>query len=113
MEDLAASFQAAVVEVLCEKTRRAAVETGLERVVVAGGVACNRGLRQAMETLSRKYGLEIIFPSPALCGDNAAMLGVAGDYYLEHGVATSLDLNAVASWPLDLVSAPGSAFQKG
>lgn len=106
MEDLAASFQAAVVEVLCEKTRRAAVETGLERVVVAGGVACNRGLRQGMETLSRKYGLEIIFPSPSLCGDNAAMLGVAGDFYLEHGVATSLDLNAVASWPLDLVSAP-------
>jgi N6-L-threonylcarbamoyladenine synthase len=105
LEDLAASFQAAVVEVLCAKTRRAAVENGLERVVVAGGVACNRGLRQAMEALSRECGLEVVFPSPPLCGDNAAMLGVAGNYYLQRGVKTSLDVDAVASWPLDLVSA--------
>jgi N6-L-threonylcarbamoyladenine synthase len=106
LEDLAASFQAAVVEVLCAKTRRAAEETGLERVVVAGGVACNSGLRQGMEALSRDCGLEIVFPSPSLCGDNAAMLGVAGNFYLEQGETAPLDLNAVASWPLDLVSTP-------
>jgi N6-L-threonylcarbamoyladenine synthase len=101
LEDLAASFQAAVVEVLCRKTLRAARAEGLERVVVAGGVACNSGLRAGMGQLAAEQGLEVVFPSPGLCGDNAAMLGVAGDWYLRHGVRAPLDLNALASWPLD------------
>ncbi len=103
LENVAASFQAAAAEVLCQKTLRAARETGLQRVVVAGGVACNSGLRRQMQLLAQKEGLEVHFPSPALCGDNAAMLAVAGDHYLSSGFRAPLDLNAVASWPLDRV----------
>jgi N6-L-threonylcarbamoyladenine synthase len=101
LKDLAASFQEAVVDVLSRKTMRAAEETGLKRIVVAGGVACNSGLRTRMQTLAREKGVSVYFPSPALCGDNAAMLAVAGDRYLEEGRREPLELNALASWPLD------------
>ncbi|BCR05334.1 tRNA N6-adenosine threonylcarbamoyltransferase [Desulfuromonas versatilis] len=101
LKDLAASFQKAVVEVLCRKTWRAARETGLERVVVAGGVACNSGLRRMMSEMAAENRGQVFFPSPGLCGDNAAMLGVAGEHYLAAGYRAPLDLNAVASWSLD------------
>ncbi len=101
LQDLAASFQAAVVEVLCKKTLRAAEEQGLTRIVVAGGVACNSGLRREMTALCQAQGKDIFFPSPILCSDNAAMLAVAGEHYLSVGRCDPLDLNALASWPLD------------
>ncbi|OHB29454.1 MAG: tRNA (adenosine(37)-N6)-threonylcarbamoyltransferase complex transferase subunit TsaD [Desulfuromonadaceae bacterium GWC2_58_13] len=101
LQNLAASFQAAVVEVLCKKTLRAAEDEGLARIVVAGGVACNSGLRSAMRELCRVQDREVFFPSSLLCADNAAMLAVAGDYYLSAGLCDPLDLNALASWPLD------------
>jgi N6-L-threonylcarbamoyladenine synthase len=101
LKDLAASFQEAVVEVLTRKTLRAIEETGLERIVVAGGVACNSGLRRAMQAMAREKGVSVHFPSPALCSDNAAMLAVAGNRYLEEGRRAPLDLNALANWPLD------------
>ncbi|PNU19900.1 tRNA (adenosine(37)-N6)-threonylcarbamoyltransferase complex transferase subunit TsaD [Geothermobacter hydrogeniphilus] len=101
VRDVAAGFQAAVVEVLTAKTLRAAEEENLERIVVAGGVACNSGLRHRFAAESGARGMKVDFPSPALCGDNAAMLGVAGDYYLRNGARASLDLNAVPVWPLD------------
>jgi N6-L-threonylcarbamoyladenine synthase len=99
--DVAASFQQAVIEVLCEKTLRAARDTGLNRIVVAGGVACNKGLRHLMGERAALDGFQVFFPSPSLCADNAAMLGVAGDAYLAEGCAADQDLNAKASWPLD------------
>lgn len=101
LQDLAASFQAAVVEVLCQKTLRAAEATGLTRIVVAGGVACNRGLRGGFAALAAERPWSLHFPSPVLCCDNAAMLGVAGDFYLQAGKCSGLGLNAVANWPLD------------
>ncbi len=101
--DIAASFQAAVVDVLTRKTLRAAAAEGLKNVVVAGGVACNSGLRSRFAALSRKHGVEVFFPSPALCGDNAAMLGVPADYYLENGRHAESAVNAVSSWTLDHV----------
>ncbi len=103
LQDLAASFQAAVVEVLCKKTLRAAAEEGLDRIVVAGGVACNSGLRREMKAFCQKRGKDVFFPSPLLCADNAAMLAVAGEHYLAAGRCDPLDLNALASWPLDRV----------
>jgi N6-L-threonylcarbamoyladenine synthase len=101
--DLAASFQAAVVDVLVKKTLRAADLHGLERIVVAGGVACNSGLRTALKAAAARCGREVFFPAPALCADNAAMLGVAADAYLSAGYHAPLDVNAQASWPLDQV----------
>jgi N6-L-threonylcarbamoyladenine synthase len=102
LKNIAASFQAAVVDVLCQKTLRAAKETGLKRIVVGGGVACNSGLRIHLKALAQKEGLTVYFPTPVLCSDNAAMLAVAADAYLREGRQASLDLNALASWPLDL-----------
>lgn len=102
LRDLAASFQAAVVDVLCQKTLKAARLHGLERIVVAGGVACNSGLRSRFRALAAEAGVVVHFPSPALCGDNAAMLGVPADAYLRAGRQASLDLNALASWNLDM-----------
>lgn len=98
LADLAASFQAAVVEVLYAKTLRAAKSSNLKTVVVAGGVACNSGLRLAF---GKAGDLNVFFPSPELCADNAAMLAVAGDYYLRRGLSSTLDLNACSTWPLE------------
>jgi N6-L-threonylcarbamoyladenine synthase len=98
---IAAAFQLATVDVLTQKTLRAAEAEGLTRIVVAGGVACNSGLRRKFAELAEINGLEVHFPSPILCADNAAMLAVAGDYYLGKGYRSALDLNAVSSWPLE------------
>lgn len=105
LQDVAASFQQAVVDVLCKKTLGAARQFDLQRIVVAGGVACNRGLRRQMTAMAVAEGRQVIFPAPALCQDNAAMLGVAGNAYLEQGCCAGLDLNARANWPLDQVDA--------
>ncbi len=73
--------------------------------MVAGGVACNKGLRRQMAAMAADQGRQVVFPSPALCQDNAAMLGVAGNAYLEQGLCADLDLNARVNWPLDQVGA--------
>jgi len=101
--DIAASFQEAIIEVLTRKTLRAAAQEGLEQIVVAGGVACNSGLRSRFQELAEKQGSRIYFPSPSLCGDNAAMLGVPANYYLENGQHADNKVNAISSWPLDMV----------
>lgn len=103
LNDLCASFQAAVVDVLTRKTLRAALDHQLSRIVVCGGVACNSGLRQRFHEVAAQYHRQVFFPSMSLCADNAAMLGVAGDFYLQRGDHGGLDLNALASWPLDRV----------
>jgi N6-L-threonylcarbamoyladenine synthase len=101
---VAAGFQEAVIDVLTFKTLRALEETGLKHVVVAGGVACNKGLRNRFNLLAQNHGFDVYFPSPGLCSDNAAMLAVAGNYYLENGFTAPLDLNASAHWMLDSVT---------
>lgn len=106
LKHLAASFQEAVVDVLSRKTFKAAQEQGLTRIVVAGGVACNSGLRQRFKKFGCDKNIDVFFPSPLLCADNAAMLAVAGDEYLRRGLSSPLDLNARANWPLDTVDSP-------
>lgn len=101
LHDLCASFQAAVCDILARKTAAVVAATGITRVVVAGGVACNSGLRRKMARLAREQGLEIHIPSPLLCADNAAMLGVPGDFYLERGVTSGYGFDALPVWPLD------------
>jgi N6-L-threonylcarbamoyladenine synthase len=108
IRDLAASFQEAVVDVLCQKAFRAVEASGLRRLVVAGGVACNSGLRRRLQQLAATEGVHLHIPSPALCGDNAAMLAVPGDAYLAAGRRDPLGLNALASWPLDQVTFAGN-----
>jgi len=100
---VACAFQTAVVDVLTRKTLRAARTESLNRIVVAGGVACNTGLRRKFMELGKNSDIQAFFPPPILCADNAAMLAVAGDYYLSQGVTSELDLNAVSNWPLEQV----------
>ena len=103
LHDLCASFQAAVCDVLVGKTALALERTGIRRLVVAGGVACNSGLRREMERLAGERGVELFIPKPALCADNAAMVAVPGDFYLSRGLADNSDFDALPSWPLDTI----------
>jgi N6-L-threonylcarbamoyladenine synthase len=104
LSDLCASFQAAVCQLLVAKAAAALDHTGCRRLVVAGGVACNSGLRKAMQAYSATSGCQVFFPSPGLCADNAAMLGVPGDFYLSRGLR-ALDTDALPNWPLDQITA--------
>ncbi|MCR5584930.1 MAG: tRNA (adenosine(37)-N6)-threonylcarbamoyltransferase complex transferase subunit TsaD [Lachnospiraceae bacterium] len=93
--DVAASFQAAVVDVLVDKTMHAAKEYGFKKVALAGGVASNSALRAGMKAACEKRGLEMIYPSPIFCTDNAAMIGAAAYYEFLKGNFSGLDLNAI------------------
>ncbi len=93
--DVAASFEAAVVDVLAEKLWCAAEQSGVRRIVVAGGVAANPRLRQALEHGARERDLDLTIPSRDLCGDNAAMVGMTALQYLRRGLSSTLDLAAV------------------
>ncbi len=95
VEDLVASFQKAVVDVLVEHTVAAAREYGFRQVAMAGGVASNSALRAAMKQACEKKGIRLYYPSPVLCTDNAAMIGSAAYYELIRGNVSGLDLNAV------------------
>lgn len=101
MPHIAASFQEAIVDVLVEKTLRAAREAAMSRVVVCGGVAANSRLRERFFEDGRAAGLEVFIPPPVLCTDNAAMIAVVGDRLLQEGRRDPLHLNAVSRWPLD------------
>jgi N6-L-threonylcarbamoyladenine synthase len=101
--DLCASFQEAVCDVLAFKTKAALRQSGVRRLVVAGGVACNSALRARMTLMAADAGVELHCPTPALCGDNAAMLAVAGNYYLCNGLASPLSLDVTASWEMDRI----------
>jgi N6-L-threonylcarbamoyladenine synthase len=103
-KDLAASFQAAVCELLAKKTEAAISACNAKRLVIGGGVACNSGLRSSMQALAERLGIELHIPSPALCGDNAAMLAVAGDAFLSAGYSDNMEMDAVATWPLDSIN---------
>lgn len=105
INDLAASFQEAVCDVLTKKTAAAVAATGIKRLVVAGGVACNSGLRRSMASFAEKAGIELSIPAPKLCADNAAMIAVPGDYYLSNGITSGFDLDALPVWPLDKLAA--------
>ncbi|PSL46932.1 O-sialoglycoprotein endopeptidase [Salsuginibacillus halophilus] len=93
-EDVACSFQASVVDVLVTKTAAAAKAYDVEQVLLAGGVAANQTLREAMETKMAAEGRQLLVPPLWLCTDNAAMIGAAADVAYRSGARADLDLNA-------------------
>lgn len=98
--DIAASFQASVVEVLTEKTYKAALQYGAKQVIIAGGVAANKGLRTAITEKFSKTNMELFIPPIKLCTDNAAMIGAAASIIYEEKRVAGWDLNAKPSLPL-------------
>ncbi|WP_426983881.1 tRNA (adenosine(37)-N6)-threonylcarbamoyltransferase complex transferase subunit TsaD [Brevibacillus borstelensis] len=99
-QDLAASFQDSVTEVLVEKTIRAVKEYGARQVLLAGGVAANRGLRERLSKRCGEEGLPLVIPPLSLCTDNAAMIAAAGYISYQKGRFAQLDLNGVPGLPL-------------
>ena len=101
--DVAASFQAAVVEMLVTRTMQAAERTGVSAVSVAGGVAANGALRTAMEEECERRRLRLVIPRPEYCGDNAAMIAFAGKRRLDRGDVDDFKLDADPNLPLGAV----------
>ena len=106
--DLAWAVQAAIVDVLVAKSVAAVDETGLERLVVAGGVSANRRLRELLDAARAGRGFSLHFPEPALCTDNGAMIAFAGALRLAAGAepAPPTEFDVRARWPLDALAAP-------
>ncbi len=100
VEDVAASFQKAVVDVLVDHSVAAVNKYGLKKFAIAGGVASNSTLRAAFEKRCDEEGIEFFHPSPVYCTDNAAMIGVAGYYEFINGTRSGYDLNAVPALKL-------------
>ncbi len=98
--DIAASFQASIIEVLVSRAVQAAKEYKLDKIAIAGGVASNSGLREAMKQICQQEGIAFYYPSPIYCTDNAAMIGVAAYYEYQKGTRHGWDLNAVPNLKL-------------
>ncbi|MEN6372370.1 MAG: tRNA (adenosine(37)-N6)-threonylcarbamoyltransferase complex transferase subunit TsaD [Armatimonadota bacterium] len=100
LQDVAASFQQAVIDVLVKNTFEAAKQKNVKRVLVAGGVAANKGLQKQMKERGEELGILVSAPLPKLCTDNAAMAATAGYYRYMMGERSGLDLDSYASEPL-------------
>ena len=99
--DIARAFEEAVADTLSIKCRRALKETGLRRLVLAGGVSANRRLRQRMESLGETLGAEVFYPRPEFCTDNGAMIAYAGWRRLRAGQIAPLVIEATPRWSLE------------
>lgn len=102
--DLAASFQHTVCKILTEKLMLAAGHTGHSTIVAAGGVCANSGLRASLEHACAQSDRRLFLPAPALCGDNAAMIGAQAYYEFLAGSTAGLELNGCANMPVDAPS---------
>ena len=99
--DVAEGVQLSIVETLTAKALRALDETGLQTLVVSGGVSANRALRQRLAEAARRHGARVYYPRIEFCTDNAAMIAVAGLARLQAGQHDGLAIQARARWPLE------------
>ncbi len=98
--DIAASFQQAVVDTIVWKCRRALKETGLKRLVVAGGVSANQSLREQLAALLKSVKGEVFYPAKEFCTDNGAMIAFAGWQRLKAGQQQDLSIGVTPRWPM-------------
>lgn len=101
-ENVAASFQNSVVEVLVGKAIRACEAYSVQQLIVAGGVASNQGLREALHQATSEKGIQLTIPPRALCTDNAAMIGAAAYYIYQKGITADLDLNGKSQMNIEM-----------
>lgn len=103
--DVALAFQQAVVETLVIKCRRALNETGLKRLVIAGGVSANKQLRQSLADLMQQLKGEVFYPQPQFCTDNGAMIAYTGFLRLKQGESSPLEIDVKPRWAMTELSA--------
>lgn len=100
LNNIAAGYLEAVVDMLVEKTIKAATENHINTIVLAGGVAANSRLRQKMRDAGGEFAINVLYPSIPLCTDNASMIAHLGHRYLVNGKRSGLDMNGIPDWPL-------------
>ena len=103
--DIARAFEDAVVDTLAIKCKRALKQTGLKRLVIAGGVSANSHLREQLAALMAKLGGEVFYPRHEFCTDNGAMIAYAGMQRLKAGETQELAISATPRWPLEQLAA--------
>ncbi|MNO85843.1 tRNA N6-adenosine threonylcarbamoyltransferase [compost metagenome] len=103
--DISLAFQQAVVETLTIKCRRALKQTGLKRLVIAGGVSANTSLRESLEKMLGELKGNVYYARPQFCTDNGAMIAFAGCQRLQAGQQESLAISVQARWPMEQLSA--------
>ncbi|MDH5394349.1 MAG: tRNA (adenosine(37)-N6)-threonylcarbamoyltransferase complex transferase subunit TsaD, partial [Gammaproteobacteria bacterium] len=99
--DIALAFEEAVVDTLMIKSRRALRETGINRLVIAGGVGANQRLRRELAAMAKKEGGEVFYPRVEFCTDNGAMIAYAGCLRLQAGQTEDIKINVRARWPME------------
>ena len=104
--DIAASFQEALVDTLVKKSVKALKQTGLRRLVIAGGVSANKRLRERLEADLAKIKATVYYAEPALCTDNGAMIAFAGYQRLKSGQSEGLSVTTTPRWPMTELTKP-------
>lgn len=99
--DIAYAFQEAVCDTLVIKCKRALKQTGMKRIVIAGGVSANKQLRKSLEELAKSIGGEVYYPRTEFCTDNGAMIAYAGMQRLKNGEVADLSVHVRPRWPID------------
>ncbi len=107
--DIAHAFQEAVADTMAIKCGRAVRQTGIKRLVVAGGVSANVRIRERLQDMAQKESAQLYFPGAEFCTDNAAMIALAGCHRLLAGATDSLAIKAQPRWQLADLAAPGKA----
>jgi N6-L-threonylcarbamoyladenine synthase len=100
-EDIAASFQEAIIDVLSQKLLKAGEELGIDSLVLAGGVACNKALRRRLKEDSDKRGIAFYYPRSEYCTDNAAMIALTGFYRIMQGERSDLSIDVKSRYPIE------------